>query len=98
LRAVTDPAAERQAVGARQHQVEDDEARPLPLQQVASGVPVAGLERRGAFAAQVLDDGLPDRRLVVDDQNGLHSIHSADASPYETLKSTAASKRHLSGP
>jgi hypothetical protein len=73
LRTVANPAAERETVGPGQHQVEDDEIGPLSLQEFARGVAVFRLERRIPLATQILDDHVPDRRLVVDDQNGLHS-------------------------
>src|SRR6266516_5000118 len=85
LRAVTDPAAESEPVRAGQHQVKHDEARPLALQKLTRGVPVARLQRRKALAPQILDDHVPDGRLVVDDQNRLHGT-ILPASPYKTLK------------
>src|SRR5204862_4770013 len=90
LRAVTDPAAEREPVRAGQHQVKHDKARQLPLQKLTRGVPVARLQRRIALAPQILDDHVPDCRLVVDDQNRLHGT-ILPASPYKTLKSGCAS-------
>jgi hypothetical protein len=94
LRTVPDPAAERQPVRARKHQVENDETRPLPLQKLACGVPIARLDCRVALTSEVLNDDVSDRRLVVDDQNGLHTriLH---ASPYKTVKSTLVPKRDL---
>src|SRR5262245_7225843 len=83
LRPVADPAAEREPVGAGQHQVENDETGPLALQELARGVPVSGLERRVTLTAQVLDDHMADRRLSVDDQDSLHSP-ILRRSPYKT--------------
>ena len=91
LRARTDPAAELEPVGAGQHHVKHDEARPLPLQQAharASPSPASSVAK--ALAPQVLDDHLADSRLVVDDQNRLHPP-ILPASPYKTLKSDRAS-------
>jgi len=51
-----DPAAQGEPVHAREHQVEDDQARHLLLEQVARVVPVAGLERSVARLPQIAHD------------------------------------------
>ena len=69
-----DPPAQREAVGARQHHVEDDELRRGPLDQLAGGVPVAGDEGVEPVALEVADDDVTHDRLVVDDENGGHRV------------------------
>ena len=69
------PAADREPIEARQHQIEHDEVRPLRLSELARPDAVAGLERPVAVAPQVADDDLPHDRLVVHDQDGLHGSH-----------------------
>ena len=72
LGALADPAADGEAVGAGQHQVEDDQVRTLVLDERDRRVAVPGLERAVALAAQVLDDDLADDRLVIDDKHRRH--------------------------
>ena len=76
-----DPAAEREAVGARQHHVEDDELRLAPLDQLARRVAVAGDERLEPVPAQIPDDDVADDRLVVDHEDGGHGRIVAHGRP-----------------
>ncbi len=65
-----DPAAQLEPVDAGKHDVEDHEAGALALDQPASRVAVAGLERAEAVPLEIAEDHLADDRLVVHDEDG----------------------------
>jgi hypothetical protein len=71
----TDPAHDRQAVDAREHEIEDDEVRLGRFDDGPRPAAVLGLERLEALALEVADDHVPGRRVVVDDQHGLRHVH-----------------------
>ena len=70
-----DPAAQREPVGAGQHQVEHDELQVLGREKRAGGVAVPGLERVEALTLEVADEDVADEGLVVDDEDGGHELH-----------------------
>ena len=74
LRAVADPAAQRQPVGSGQHQVEHDQARRLALEQVACRLAVTRLQCAVPLLLQVADDHVANDGLVVDDENSAHRL------------------------
>ena len=53
--AAADPATELEAVGAREHDVEDDEIRRLLLEQPAGRVAIVRLERVESLTLEVAD-------------------------------------------
>jgi D-alanyl-D-alanine carboxypeptidase/D-alanyl-D-alanine-endopeptidase (penicillin-binding protein 4) len=73
LGAGADPAAEREPVGAGQHDVEHDEVGQLALEQLAGTVAVGGLERAVAVALEIAHDDLAHDRLVVDHEDRRHA-------------------------
>ena len=57
------------AVELGEHQVEDDEGRPVPLDRVERGRPVRGGHDAEPVALQVRPDEPDDLRVVVDDED-----------------------------
>ena len=62
-------AEQTEAVAAGQHDVEDDEVGPEPVEQLLEPLAVAAPERAEARVLERLDDRLADRRLVLDDEH-----------------------------
>ena len=62
------PAAQRQAVFAGQHQVEDHHVEMLGLQRLTHGRAVGDAAGVDVEAGQVVDHQLTDRHVIVDDQ------------------------------
>lgn len=62
LREPGQPAADREPIEARQHQIEHDEVGALGLGELTRPDAVAGLERPEAVAPQVADHDLPHDR------------------------------------
>ena len=62
-------AEQTESVAAGQHDVEDDEVGPEPVEQLLEPFAVAAPERAEARVLERLDDRLADRRLVLDDEH-----------------------------
>ncbi len=103
-----DPAAQLQAVDARQHHVEHHQLGLGALDQVAGGDAVAGLEGAVPLAAQVGGDDLAHDRLVVDDQDSrdrslraggglLHRVRLRAHRPMMTCRPCGSVTRHHQG-
>ena len=63
------PAADRQAILARQHQVEDDQVDVLARHQPVQGLAVLGQEDVEAFLAQIAAQQVADAGVVVEDDD-----------------------------
>ena len=75
-----DGADDGAAVELGQHQVEDDERRPVVLDRVEGGRPVGGGHDAIALALQVGPDEPDDLGVVVDDEDGPIGLgHPRDA-------------------
>ena len=72
----SDPAAQLQAIDARQHQIEHYQARRALLEQVAGLQAIARLEGLVALPLEIADDDLANGRLIIDDEDGGAHIHS----------------------
>ena len=68
-----DPAAHLEAVEAGEHQVEDDEVGPDPLDEGHAGRAVGGHLHLEALAAQTGGDGGGDGLLILDDDDSGHT-------------------------
>jgi hypothetical protein len=73
IRPSTQPAAELEAVGTREHHVENDERGLLALDQLARDIPVPCLPRLVALTLEVGDHDLLHDGLVVHDEDGAHA-------------------------
>ena len=75
VRGLANPPAELDAVAVRQVEVEDDERGSLPGERDQRGLRARGGLDRVAGVAQVRGDERRDRRLVLDDQDGVRRRH-----------------------
>ena len=70
--------AQRQAVLAGQHQVEQDEVDPAVGQDLAHGTPVSRGADAKAFLGQRTRDEIADLAVVVDDQDVRSALHAGN--------------------
>ena len=77
--ALAQPAREDEAVLARQPDVEQHQRGKLALEQFAQRRPAIGSAHAKVLLAEIVDQQLPLRRLILDDNNMRAMIHAAES-------------------
>ena len=77
--ALAQPAREDEAVLARQPDVEQHQRRQLALQQLAQRGAAVGAADAKVLPAEIVDQQLPLRRLILDHNDMRTMIHAAES-------------------
>ena len=86
-------AAQGQAVGIRQHQVEHDQVDDMAFQHLPHFAAVTCRQRGKAIARQIIDQQAADAGIVIDDQNVVGFLHDFSVSTLSAAYFTRLTQR-----